>query len=235
MRIAIAEDLLMFREVISKACQQEFGHRVVAEVDSGRRAVQCVLATEPDVLILDLSLPDLDGFAVIDRLRRNACRSRILVLSAYSDDYTVFRLEQANVHGFVDKRQNPIAVLEQALRAIAAGGTYFSSTFEDARRARHADPQSFDKVLSETEQRILCLIGEGLTDEEIGRKVRISPRTVQTHRHNILRKLNISSTPKLIAFAMQRGFTTRNPPLNPGRCIEADDERDAESGLVRRA
>jgi DNA-binding NarL/FixJ family response regulator len=113
------------------------------------------------------------------------------------------------------------------------GGTYFSPTFEDARRKRHADPQSFDKVLSETEQRLICLIGEGLTNEEIGRKARISPRTVQTHRHNILRKLNISGTLKLIAFAMQRGFTTRNPPLNPGRSGERDEHHDAGSHLVR--
>lgn len=225
----------MFREAVAKACEREFGHRVVAEADSGGKAVHCVLATQPDVLILDLSLPDMDGFAVIERLRGNACRTKILVLSAYSDDYTMFRIEKADVHGFVDKRQNAIAVLEQALRAIAAGGTYFSSTFKEARRARHANPQSFDKVLSETEQRILCLIGEGLTDEEIGRTAQISPRTVQTHRHNILRKLNISGTPKLIAFAMQRGFTTRNPPLNPGRYVEGEDQPDAESGLVRRA
>src|SRR5688572_7103417 len=110
MRIAIAEDLLMFREAIAKACEQEFGHCVVVEADSGRRAIHSVLATRPDVLILDLSLPDMDGFAVIERLRRSGCLTKILVLSAYSDDYTVFRLERANVHGFVDKRQNAIAV-----------------------------------------------------------------------------------------------------------------------------
>lgn len=207
----------MFREAITKACEQEFGHRVVAQADSGVKAITSVLRVQPEVLILDLSLPDMDGFAVIERIREQPCLTKILVLSAYADDYTLFRVEKANVHGFVDKRQNAIAVLKEALQAIAVGGTYFSSTYENARRARHADPASFDKILSESEQRILCLIGEGLTDEEIGQKLRISPRTVQTHRHNILRKLNISGTPKLIAFAMQHGFTTQNPPVNPGR------------------
>jgi DNA-binding NarL/FixJ family response regulator len=221
MRIAIAEDLLMFREAIAKACAREFGHRVVAEADSGAQAIRTVRHSRPDVLILDLSLPDMDGFAVIERLRAAGCPTKILLLSAYSDDYTVFRVEKANVQGFVDKRQNAIAVLKEALHAIARGGTYFSTTFESARRARHADPQSFDKILSESEQRILCLIGEGLTDEEIGGKLRNSPRTVQTHRHNILRKLGVSSTPKLIAFAMRHGFTTQNPPLLPGRQADA--------------
>jgi len=222
MRIVIVEDLLMFREAIAKACEREFGYTVLAEADSGAQAIEAVVSVQPDVLILDLSLPDMDGFAVIDRIRASACPPKILVLSAYSDDYTVFRVEKANVHGFVDKRQNAIAVLREALQAIAAGGTYFSPTYENARRARHADPDSFDKILSESEQRILCLIGEGLADEEIGQKLRISPRTVQTHRHNILRKLRISGTPKLIAFAMRHGFTTRNPPLNPGRSANGD-------------
>src|SRR5688572_24701384 len=108
MRIAIAEDLLMFREVLTKACETEFGHHVVAEVASGVDAIEAVRRFEPDVLILDLSLPDIDGFAVVDQLRGARCRAKILVLSAYSDDFTVFRVERANVHGFVDKRQNAI-------------------------------------------------------------------------------------------------------------------------------
>ncbi len=220
MRIAIAETLRMFREAIVKACETEFGHEVVSEVDSGLRAIVSVQRTNPDVLILDLSLPDLDGFTVIDRLRASGSLTKILVLSAYSDDYTVFRLEKANIHGFVDKRQNAVAILKEALQAIGNGTKYFSPTFESARRARHADSKSFDKILSESEQRILCLIGEGLTNDEIGQKIGISPRTVQKHRHNILHKLEISSTPKLIAFAMRHGFATRNPPLNSGRAGE---------------
>jgi DNA-binding NarL/FixJ family response regulator len=230
MRIAIAEDLFMFRETIAKACQRDFGHTVVAEADTGAQAISVVFREDPEVLILDLSLPDMDGFAVIDRIRSSTRFPKILVMSAYSDDYTVFRVEKSNVHGFVDKRQNAIAVLGHALEAIAAGGTYFSPSYESARRARHADPQSFDKILSESEQRILCLIGEGLTDDEIGHKVGISPRTVQTHRHNLLRKLKISGTPKLIAFAMRHGFATRNPPLNSGRDVDADS-----TGLEERA
>jgi DNA-binding NarL/FixJ family response regulator len=217
MRIAIAEDLFMFREAIAKACEMEFGHRVVVEVDSGIQAIKSVRRAKPDVLILDLSLPDMDGFTVIDRLRASGCRTKFLVLSAYSDDYTVFRIEKANVHGFVDKRQNATAVLKEALQVVEAGGTYFSPTFEAARRARHADPKSFDKVLTESEQRILCVIGEGQTDDEIAQSFKISPRTAQTHRHNILWKLGIGSTPKLIAYAMRHGFTPRNPPLNSGR------------------
>ena len=221
MTIAIAEDLLMFREAITKACKTEFGHHVVAEVASGIQAIESVQRAQPDVLILDLSLPDMDGFTVIDHLRASGCRTKILVLSAYSDDFTVFRIERANVHGFVDKRQNAIAVLREALQVLRAGGTYFSPTFESARRARHADPKSFDKVLSESEQRILCLIGEGQSDDEIALRFKISPRTAQTHRHNILWKLGIGSTPKLIAYAMRHGFTPGNPPLNSG--VGADD------------
>lgn len=209
MKVVIVEDLLMFREALAKACGRDFGHTVVAEVDSGAQAIASVLSLQPDVMVLDLLLPDMDGFAVIAGVRAHGCAPKVLVVSAYSDDYTIFRVEKANVHGFVDKRNNAITALKTALQAIAGGGTYFSRTYDEARLARQADPLSFDKVLSESEQRILCLIGEGKADEEIGQALQISPRTVQTHRHNILQKLKIAGTPKLIAFAVKHGFTMR--------------------------
>jgi DNA-binding NarL/FixJ family response regulator len=223
MRIAIVEEVLMFREAIAKACARDFGHHVVAEADSGTQAVRAVASSRPDVVVLDLSLADMDGFDVIDRIRASAALTKILVLSANSDDYTVYRLEKAKVQGFVDTKQNAIATLKEALQAIAAGGTYFSRTYENARQARHADPHSFDKILSESEQRILCLIGEGLANQEIAEKLRISPRTVQTHRHNLLRKLRIQGTPKLIAFAMRHGFTTRHGPDNSNAAVRTGE------------
>jgi DNA-binding NarL/FixJ family response regulator len=81
------------------------------------------------------------------------------------------------------------------------GRIYFSQAFQAARVARRSDPRSFIKVLSDWERAILSLIGQGLSDEEIGERLNLSPRTVQTHRSNILRKLNLKGTPKLIAFA----------------------------------
>lgn len=206
-RIVIVEDHLMFRDVIRKICTTQFGHEVVGETDSGVKAVELILELSPDVVILDLSLPDMDGFNVVDRVFASMPSLRILVLSSHCDDYTLFRVEKSGVHGFIDKNSNTVETLQDALSAIAAGRIYFSAAFQSAKLARRTDPRSFTKVLSEWERAILSLIGQGLSDEEIGARLNLSHRTVQTHRSNILRKLDIKGTPKLIAFAIEHGFT----------------------------
>ena len=132
---------------------------------------------------------------------------RILVLSSHCDDYTLFRIEQSKVNGFVDKNANTLSTLREALAALEEGKCYFSAAFYAAKAARRADPRSFVKILSDRERAILYLIGEGLDDDEIGARLQISARTASTHRSNILRKLDIRGTPKLIAFAHENGFT----------------------------
>jgi Response regulator containing a CheY-like receiver domain and an HTH DNA-binding domain len=197
----------MFRDVIRKVCAHQFGHTVVAETESGERAVELIIEHQPDVVILDLSLPDMDGFNVVDRVFAVTPSVRFLVLSAHCDDYTLFRVEKSGVHGFIDKNSNTIDALQEALTAVAAGRVYFSTAFQQAKLARRMDPRSFTKVLTEWERAILSLIGQGLNDEEIAARLNLSPRTVQTHRSRILRKLDIKGTPKLIAFAIEHGFT----------------------------
>jgi DNA-binding NarL/FixJ family response regulator len=205
--IVIIEDHLMFRDVLRKACTSQFGHKVIGETASGKEGVDMILRLSPDMVILDLSLPDMDGFNVVDRVLTAKPATRILVVSSHCDDYTLFRVEKSGVHGFLDKNSNTLDTLKDALVAIEAGRIYFSAAYQQAKLARRTDPRSFIKVLSEWERAILCLIGQGLTDLEIGQRLKLSPRTVQTHRSNILRKLDIKGTPKLIAFAIENGFT----------------------------
>jgi len=205
--IVIIEDHLMFRDVLRKTCTVQFGHTVIGETASGKAGVELILRLAPDMVILDLSLPDMDGFNVADRVLTAKPSTRILVVSSHCDDYTLFRVEKSGVHGFLDKNSNTLETLGNALVAIDAGRIYFSETYLDAKLARRNDPRSFVKILSEWERAILSLIGQGLTDEELGQRLKLSPRTVQTHRSNILRKLDIKGTPKLIAFAIEHGFT----------------------------
>lgn len=206
-RIVVVDDHLMFRDVILKSCSARFGHEVVGETDSGVKAVEMVLRLKPDALILDLSLPDMDGFNVVDRVLKSLPALRILVVSSHCDDYTLFRVERSGVHGFVDKNSNTVETLHEALVALEAGRIYFSAAFKAAKLARRTDPNSFTKVLSDRERAVLALIGQGLSDAEIGTRLNVSHRTAQTHRSRILRKLEIRGTPKLIAFAIQHGFT----------------------------
>ncbi len=206
MRIVIAEDQLLFRETICQVCEREFGYKVIGQTSSGAVAAEMVARLKPDILILDLSLEEWDGFRVADEVRNTSPQTAVLVLSSYDNQYTVFRLEQLAIRGFVDKSSGSVDVLRRALQALAVGKTYFSESFRNARRARQLDARSFAKVLSPTEHEVLGLIAKGLDDAEIARECAISPCTAQTHRSKIMRKLQIRGTPKLIAYAIEHGF-----------------------------
>lgn len=203
----IVEDHLMFREVLRKVCTNELHHDVAGEAGDGRRAVELVAEVRPDLVLLDLHLPGLDGFGVLTEIRRLAPELRVLVLSSHCDEYTVFQAERAHVNGFVDKNTNTVATLKQAIESVAAGRVWFSDTFLRVKAARHRDPLSFDKVLTDRERAVLALLGEPMHDAEVAERLGIAPETVEKHRFNILRKLNLATTTELVRYAREHGFT----------------------------
>ena len=207
MRIVIVEDHLMFREVLRKVCGEDLRHTVVGEADDGRKAVEVVAEKLPDLVLLDLHLPHLDGFAVVEEIRKVSPEVRILVLSSHCDEYTVFRAERARVQGFVDKNTNSVATLKQAISAVAEGKVWFSEAFLRSKARRHRDPVSFDKLLTDRERSVLCLIGEPLVDAEIAQRLGLSEATVEKHRFNILKKLGLHTTAELVRYARDHGFT----------------------------
>ena len=197
----------MFREVLRKVCSDDLRHDVVGEAEDGQRAVEIVGRTGPDLVLLDLHLPTLDGFGVVEAIRKKSPNVKILVLSSHCDEYTVFRSERARVQGFVDKNTNNVAMLKAAIGAIGQGRVWFSEAFLKAKAARHRDPLSFDKLLTERERSVLALLGLPLTDAEIAVELEISEETVEKHRFNILRKLNLETTTELVRYAREHGFT----------------------------
>jgi DNA-binding NarL/FixJ family response regulator len=207
MKILIVEDHLMFREVLRKVCTRDLRHELVGEAADGRTAVELAIKTFPDLVLLDLHLPNLDGFGVVEALKQAMPLVRILILSSHCDDYTVFRAEQARVQGFVDKNTNTVETLKTAISAVAQGKTYFSEAFLTLKFARHQDTQSFDKLISDRERVILSLVGEPMTDAEISVRLEISAETVAKHRFNILRKLGLQTMPELVRYARDHGFT----------------------------
>jgi DNA-binding NarL/FixJ family response regulator len=211
-RTVIVEDHVMFREVLRKVCEQEMHHDIVGEAGDGRTAVTVVAETRPDLVLLDLHLPNLDGFGVVDEIRKISPDTRILVLSSHCDEYTVFRAEKAHVQGFVDKNTNSVAMLKEAITHVAAGRVSFSEAFLRIKAARHRNPQSFDKLLTDRERLIVTLVGEPLSDAQIAQRLSISEETVQKHRFNVLRKLDLGSTTELVRFARERGFTLSARP-----------------------
>lgn len=205
MRVVIVEDHVMFREAIRKICEKQCGCEVVGEAATGNAAVVLLRETQPQVALLDLNLPEGDGFMVIEQARMLSPQTRILVLSSHCDDYTLYRVEMARVRGFVDKNTQTAATLRAALAAVCGGRTYFSPAYLEARQGRRADPLAFMKLLSERETEVMGLIGESCSNEEIAQRLGVVPKTIETHRSKIMHKLGIHSTPKLIRLALEAG------------------------------
>jgi DNA-binding NarL/FixJ family response regulator len=216
LRIVIVEDHLMFREIMRKVCVEEFGHDVVGEAEDGSSALSVILSTAPDLVLLDLGLPSMDGFGVIEFLRNAGSKARIIVITSAREPYTLYRVDRAAIDGFVDKSTNSLKHLRDAIAAVGSGRRYFSAAFTRAREARLANPASFDKILSDRERTALGLIGRSLTDHEIAEQLKIAPKTASSFRSKIMLKLNVRGTPKLIRFAIENGFTQMRAPDDGG-------------------
>jgi DNA-binding NarL/FixJ family response regulator len=210
-RIIIVEDHVMFREILRKVCEKDLRLKVVGEAGDGAQAVALVSQLKPDLVLLDLHLPNLGGFEVVEAIRKAARDTRVLVLSSHCDEFTVFRAEQSHVQGFIDKNTNSVATLREAISAVSQGQVWFSEAFRRIRAARHKDPFSFDKLLTPRERAIVALVGEPLNDDEIARRLGISVETVAKHRLTVLKKLDLSSTTDLVRYARKHGFTLVAP------------------------
>lgn len=197
----------MFREVLRKVCTQELRHEVVGEAADGRRAIELVDQLVPDLVLLDLHLPGVDGLAVAQEIRTRVPHVKILVLSSHCDGYTVYETDRLRVQGFVDKNTNTVTTLKAAVEAVAAGHSWFSEPFQRIKAALRRDPLAFGKLLTQRERAILALVGVPLTDVEIGHRLGISAETVEKHRFNLLRKLEAKSTTELVRYAREHGFT----------------------------
>jgi len=207
MRIVIVDDHRLMRGFLRDFCVIEAGYEVVGEADCGKSAIIEVMKTKPDVLLLDLNLPDFGGFRVLEILREATCCPRyVMLISAYCTDLTVSLVEHAQVQGFLDKLGTTTLVLGRALKTVTGGQNYWSQNFLEKRASRHSDPNAFDKMLSAREITILCLLGAFLSDEEIGHRLNISAETVAKHRFNIFHKLGLHSKLDLMRYARDHGF-----------------------------
>jgi DNA-binding NarL/FixJ family response regulator len=212
-KILIVEDHVLFREMMRSVCVRDFGWEVVAETGSGVEAVELARQHTPDVVILDLHLSDRDGFEVADDLVRIRSGIGILVVSSHCDEYTLYRVERAGVHGFLDKNTNTPETLRAALTLVSQGQCFYSKMYQDAKLARRRNPENFAATLTDWERVILTYIGQSLSDQEISDRLGIRPKTVMTHRSKIMKKVGVSGTPKLIRYAIDHGFTQLPPQV----------------------
>lgn len=200
------EDQRLFADFLL-ACFEEWGIEVRLSTASGIEGLQAVRTARPDLLMLDFSLPDIDGLEVARQVLESCPTVRVIGVSSHRDAWTMVQVQRLGLHGFVDKIDQDRATLRHALEAVLDGNVFYTRAVTESSARLRNDPRAFTRVLSDHELRILCLIGRALSDDEIGAQLGLSPATVQSRRRDIMRKLDIHTTPKLIHFAIANGLT----------------------------
>lgn len=204
-RVLLVEDMGMFRAFLEKWLGALPRYVLAGSVGSAEEALALMDAARPEVLIVDLQLPGIDGLEFVRAARQTRPQVRALVLSSLADPLALTRVRESGVEGYVEKDAPP-AVLEEALEAVAAGRRFYSSRFTEKLAREGAKAQAVGKILSRREQEVLSHVLGGKTSREISGLVGLSARTVEFHRANIMGKLGATNVAELIASARQKGL-----------------------------
>jgi two-component system, NarL family, response regulator NreC len=210
-RILLADDHTVMRRGLRLLLEQQADFQVVGEADDGRQAVDLAGSLHPAVAVLDIGMPLLNGIEAARQIIATDPAIAVVVLSMHSDETYVLRALKAGAKGYLLKNSAE-ADLIQAVRAVAEGKSFFSPAIgrmllEDYMRqvAKREVEDSYD-LLTPREKEILQLVAEGKTNKEVANLLKLSLYTVESHRGNILEKLNLHSVPELILYAVRKGI-----------------------------
>jgi DNA-binding NarL/FixJ family response regulator len=210
-RIVLADDHCLFREGIKRIIEEIPDLEVVGEAGDGLGLLELVKKTQPDMVILDISMPNLQGIEATNKIKSLFPQVKILILTMHKSKEHLYRAMSAGADGYLLK-ENAYDDLVSAVSDLREGKTYISnlvySHMVDFFRLQRRELVQQPKVLSGREREVLELISEGKTSKEIAEKLDISITTVQSHRVNIKKKLNIKKNADLIKYAIQKGYTS---------------------------
>jgi len=210
-RVLVVDDHAVVREGLRHVLGQADGFLVVGEAGTGGEALELAAAQQPDVVLLDLSMPGMSGLEVAAALHARWPEMRVLVLSMHEQDEYVLAAVRGGAQGYILKDAGP-AELRAAIRAVHGGAGYFSPTVAGRLGAavrgevRGDAPAERLARLTPREREVLTLVADGLTNREIAARLGISPRTVESHRESLMKKLSLRSVAELTRFALQVGL-----------------------------
>lgn len=210
-RLVVADDHKIVREGLCSLLEKESGISVVAEADNGRMAIKLFCELNPDVVLMDLSMPEMNGIEAIRRIVGASDDARVIALSMHSDRHFVVKALGAGAKGYLLK-DCASEELIGAIRTVAANQTYLSPKIAGlivndylARSASLSEPATH---LTAREREVLQLFAEGKSTKEVAFLLSVSIKTIETHRLHIMRKLNIYSVAELTKYAIREGLTT---------------------------
>jgi len=214
-RVLLCDDHTLFREGIKAILKDELSIEIVGEADNGRQAVALARQLHPDIVLMDIAMPDLGGFEATHRILRADPKTKVLILTMYEEEEVITRCLDAGASGYVLK-DVPRAHLIHAIDVVNQGGQYLSSRAlkkvvkQYVKGAKSPAATSYER-LSDREREVLKLLADGLTLKEIAVRLVLSVKTVDSHKTNLMRKLDLHDRSELIKYAIQRKLIRLRP------------------------
>ena len=210
LRILLADDHTLMRQGLRKIIEEHDDWEVVGEAGTGRDAVQQALEMRPDIVVLDIAMPQLNGIEATRQISRRAPDIRVLILSMYSDEAYILQVLKAGARGYLLKDSADVDLI-RAITAVGQGKSFFSPAvarvmLDDYVRnlAERGLTDRYDS-LSEREREVFQLIAEGNSNKEVAELLGVSVSTVETHRTHIMEKLDVHSTAEIVLYAVRKG------------------------------
>jgi two-component system response regulator NreC len=206
-RLLLVDDHKVVRSGLRMLLDNEADLTIVGEADTGQEALQLVEQLQPDLVLMDIGLPDLSGIDVTYQIKQRWPKIAVVALTIHEDEEYFFKMLQAGVNGYVPKRAAPEELLI-AIRTTIEGGVYLYPSLAKLLVKDYLAGERPDQLdgLTEREQEILAHLAEGASNEAIADTLNISQKTVSRHRENIMRKLNLHSRADLVKYAIRKGI-----------------------------
>ena len=204
-RVVLADDHVLVRQGLKSLLERE-GFQVVGEASDGHEAIRRVASTHPDIAVMDISMPMLNGVDVARELKRSSPKTKSILLTQHKEDQYVFEALEAGVKGYVLKSQ-AAGDLVVAIKQVSRGQSYLSPGVSGAvMEAFHSKSERRRDLLTARERQVLQLIAEGKSTKDVASLLGISVKTAESHRTTLMKKLNIHETASLVRYAVRRGI-----------------------------
>ncbi|QYM80596.1 response regulator transcription factor [Horticoccus luteus] len=205
-RLFIVEDQTAIREMLVEILRSDPNYQLVGESGDGQQALSVIQEIKPDLLVLDAKLPGLNGVDLLRRIAKKLPDMRVLVFSGHENPVLVRDMLEAGAHGFVEKTAG-LFEFKKGLETVSQGGTYFGPAVAALLRSAVANPtRNSAAALTDREREVLKLVAESHSTKEIAAKLNISAKTVDNHRTNLMRKLDLHDVASLTRYALEIGM-----------------------------
>jgi two-component system response regulator NreC len=208
-RVIIADDHTIFRSGLNMLLSSEPDINVIGEAEDGQSAIQLAKELNPDVILMDIGMPELNGIEATERIKLETPDINILVLTMHRSDEYFFKMLEAGASGYILKGAETSELIN-AVRSVAKGEVFLYPSMAGRLVKEYLSQSAASKIssakLTKREREILQLIAEGFTNKEIAKKLVLSPSTVHSHRTNLLHKLNLNSRHELVQYAREHGL-----------------------------